>query len=106
MPYISYMYVLSCETYAKVLDQRRTKLDAKGVKCLILGYCKGTKVYRLICLETKKIIKNQDVVFFKDKMHLEDCPRGRVDEAPMIKVNISFILDVEDLDTSGNVLEQ
>ena len=39
----------------------------------------GTKAYWLICLETKKIIKSSDVVFLKDKTHLEDGPSGRVE---------------------------
>ena len=71
---------VGCVAYAKVPDQSRTKLDAKGLKCLFLGYCEGTKAYRLICLETKKIIKSPDVVFFEDKTHLEDCPSGSIDE--------------------------
>ena len=29
----------------------------KGTKCVFLGYYKGMKAYRLICLETNKIIK-------------------------------------------------
>ena len=52
----------------------RTSSDANDVKCLFLGYCEGIKAYRLICLETKKIIKNPDVMYFKDKTHLEDYP--------------------------------
>ena len=62
-----HMRMFICVTYAKVLDQRQSKLDAKAVKCLFLGYCEGTKAYRYICLETKKIIKSPDVVFFKTK---------------------------------------
>ena len=89
MPHVSHMRVFGCVAYAKVPDQRRTKLDAKGVKCLFLGYCEGTKAYRLICLETKEIIKSPDVVFFEDKTHLEDCPSGSIDVEPAVKVDIS-----------------
>jgi hypothetical protein len=105
MPHVLHMRVFGCVAYAKVPDQRRKKLDAKGVKCLFLGYCEGTKAYRLICLETKKIIKSLDVVFFEDKTHLEDCPSGSIDEAPAIKVDISPKSEVEELDASGDVSE-
>ena len=46
------------------------------------------------------------MVFFKDKTHLEDCPNGRIDEAPAVKVDLSPKSDAEDLDSSSMVLEQ
>lgn len=61
---------LTCFNYVwlfglcKGVGSKANELDVKGVKCLVLGYYKGTKVYRLICLMTKKIIKSLDVVFF------------------------------------------
>jgi hypothetical protein len=102
MPHVSHMRVFGCEAYAKVPDQMRTKLDAKGVKCLFLGYCEGTKAYRLICLETKKIIKSSDMVFFKDKTHLEDCPSGRVEEQSAVNVDISAKSDEDEMKANGN----
>jgi hypothetical protein len=33
--------------------------------CVFLGYYKGTKAYRLMCVETKRIIKSTDVVFIE-----------------------------------------
>ena len=35
-------------------------------KCLFLGFCEGTKAYRLMFLQTKKIIKYRDVKFLED----------------------------------------
>jgi hypothetical protein len=75
-PHVSHLRVFGCIAYAKVPDEKRTKLDAKATKCLMLGYCEGTKAYRLICLETQKIIKSPDVTFFEDKKALEECPSG------------------------------
>ena len=50
------MRVFGCIAYAKIPYASRTKLEPKSVKCLFLGYCEGTKAYKLICLESKKII--------------------------------------------------
>ncbi len=36
-----------------------------------LGYCEGTKAYRLMCLETKRIIKSRDVVFLEGTQEVE-----------------------------------
>ena len=84
----------------------RIKVGRRGVKCLFLEYCEDTKAYRLTCLEIKKIIKNMNAVFLKDKTHLEDSPSGRVDEAPAVKVDIFPKLDMEYLNASSNVAEQ
>jgi hypothetical protein len=55
-PSVAHIRVFGCIAYAKIPDASRTKLEAKSVKCLFLGYCEGSKAYRLICLESKKII--------------------------------------------------
>lgn len=65
-PWITHMRVFRCIAYAMVPDEKRGKFDTKGTKCLFLGYFEGTKVYRLMCIETKKIIENRDVVFMDD----------------------------------------
>ncbi len=33
--------------------------------CMFLGYYESTKAYRLMCLETKRIIKSRDVMFIE-----------------------------------------
>jgi hypothetical protein len=33
--------------------------------CVFLAYYEGTKAYRLMCVETKRIIKSKDVMFIK-----------------------------------------
>ena len=91
--------------YVRVRDQRQTKLDAKSIRCLFLGYSKGTEVYWLICLETKKIVKSLDIVFFEDKTYLEDCSNGRFNRAPTVSVDISPKSNMEELETNGKLLE-
>ena len=70
-----------------MVDAKRGKLDAKGTKCLFLGYCEGTKAYRLMCIETRKIIKSRDVVFDEESTSvgdgLEMSPSGS-SEAPLL----------------------
>jgi hypothetical protein len=62
--------MFGCLAYAMVPDEKRGKLDAKDTKCLFLGYCEGTKAYRLMCLQTKKIIKCKDAEFLEDSTNI------------------------------------
>jgi hypothetical protein len=88
-PCISHMRVFGCIAYAMVPDEKRGKLDAKGTKCLFLGYCEGTKAYRLMCVQSKKIIKCRDVEFMEDSTSvgndLEMHPSGR-NEIPNVVI--------------------
>ena len=89
-PCISHLRVFGCIAYAMVGDEKRGKLDAKGTKCLFLGYCVGTKAYRLMDVETKKIIKSRDVVFIEDaSSDLELCPSGRREASIVVGVDTS-----------------
>ena len=92
-PCISHMRVFGCVAYAKVPDAKRGKLDAKGTKCLFLGYCEGTKAYRLMCLETKKIIRSRNVVFVEDStsvgQSLEMSPSGSNEMPSLVLVDES-----------------
>ena len=56
-PSVAHMCVFENLAYAMILNEKKGKLDAKEIKCMFLGYCEGTKAYRLMCLKTKKIIK-------------------------------------------------
>lgn len=92
-PCIAHMRVFGCIAYAMVPDAKRGKLDAKGTKCLFLGYCEGTKAYRLMCVETKKIIRSRDVVFVEDSTSvghgLEMSPSGSSEAPSLVLVDES-----------------
>jgi hypothetical protein len=64
-PDVSHLRVFGCKTFAHVPDEKRTKLESKSMPCVFLGYYEGTKAYRLVCLETKRIIKSRDVMFIE-----------------------------------------
>jgi hypothetical protein len=64
-PNVSHLKVFGCKPFAHVLDEKRTKLESKSMPCVFLGYYEGTKVYRLMCVKTKRIIKSRDVVFIE-----------------------------------------
>ncbi|GKV27140.1 hypothetical protein SLEP1_g36344 [Rubroshorea leprosula] len=62
-PAVDYFRIFGCITYAHVLDQKRSKLDDKGEKCIFLSVSDQSKAYRLYNPLTKKVIISRDVVF-------------------------------------------
>ncbi len=96
------MRVFGCIAYAMVPNEKRGKLDEKGTKCLFLGYCEGTKAYRLMCVQSKKIIKCRDVEFMEDSTNvgndLEMRPSGRNETPNVVIVDTSSKLPCVDDD--------
>ncbi len=62
---VSHLRVFGYKAFAHVPDEKRTKLESKSMPCVFLGYDKGTKAYRLMCVETKRIVKSRNVVFIE-----------------------------------------
>ena len=72
-----------------MFNEQRGKFDTKGIVCLFLGYYEGTKAYRLMCLQTKKIIKNRDVLIIEDDTSVGNTLKIRANgrnEGPMAVV--------------------
>ena len=96
------MRVFNCITYAKVPNEKRTKLDAKGIKCLFVRSCEDTKSYRLTCLESQKIIKSPNVVFFEDKRLLEEGSSRNIGQEAL-EVDHSSKSDYDDEEENSEV---
>jgi len=58
-PDASHLRVFGYKAFAHVPDEKMTKLESKSMPCVFLEYYEGTKTYRLMCVETKRIIKNR-----------------------------------------------
>lgn len=66
-PSVDHFRVFGCVSYAHVPDNKRTKLDDKSVRCVLLGVSEESKAYMLYDPITRKIIISRDVVFGEDK---------------------------------------
>ncbi|KAL4304589.1 hypothetical protein GQ457_10G001630 [Hibiscus cannabinus] len=62
-PNFDNLRVFGCLTYASVLPKPKTKLHARTVRCMFIGFPKNMKGYRLFNLETREIFVSRDVVF-------------------------------------------
>jgi hypothetical protein len=66
-PSVAHFRVFGCISYAHIPDNKRTKLDDKSLKCVLLGVSEGAKAYRLYDPETQRIIVSRDVVFKEEE---------------------------------------
>src|SRR6184192_1208874 len=60
---IAHLRPFGCKAYAHIPAQNRSKLHAKTVKCLLVGYSTKSKAYRLYDPAKGSIIITCDVVF-------------------------------------------
>ena len=62
-PRISHLIVFGSLAFVWIPDASHTKLDAKSQKLLLAGYSNLHKAYRLIDVETSRLLYSRDVVF-------------------------------------------
>ncbi|CAL9016699.1 unnamed protein product [Prunus brigantina] len=65
-PAVDHFRVFGCVSHVHVSDCKRTKLDDKSVRCVLLGVSEESKAYRLYNPVSQKIIISRDVVFEED----------------------------------------
>ena len=63
----SHLRTFGCKAFAHL---KQSKLDARAVRCVMLGYQSGVKGYRLWCIEQgrQKVMLTRDVVFIENEM--------------------------------------
>lgn len=66
-PRVDHFRVFGCIAHVHIPDAKRTKLDDKSCKCVLLGVSEESKAYRLYNPISQKIIVSRDVVFEEDE---------------------------------------
>ncbi|GKB08822.1 retrovirus-related pol polyprotein from transposon TNT 1-94 [Tanacetum coccineum] len=76
-PNLDYLRVWGCLAYYRTPEPKRSKLEARGIKSVFVGYAKNSKAYRLLDENSGVIIKSKDVEFFEDKFSKDvESPRA------------------------------
>ncbi|PWA42899.1 Copia-like retrotransposon [Artemisia annua] len=103
-PNLDYVRVWGCVAYYRTPDPKRSKLGARGIRSIFVGYAKNSKAYRLLDERTGVIIESRDVDFFEDKFskdvensHMElvptPCEAMSSRDAPLWKEAINDEMD-------------
>src|ERR1700759_1831883 len=62
-PSLAHLQVFGSKAYSFIPTERRSKLDAKSLKTIFVGYADDSKAYRLYDPTSQKVIKSRDVHF-------------------------------------------
>jgi adenylate kinase family enzyme len=70
-----HLRVFGSTYYALILKEKINKLDARGHKCVLLGYSNTTKAYHIYDEVNKKLILSIDVIFLESSMNEKNIER-------------------------------
>jgi hypothetical protein len=70
--------------------------------CVFLGYCEETKTYCLMCVKTKRIIKNRDVMFLEGTKEIEGVHDNRPLSKQVEHVVVDEIMNDDELVKDAN----
>ncbi|CCO30980.1 Retrovirus-related Pol polyprotein from transposon TNT 1-94 Includes: RecName: Full=Protease [Rhizoctonia solani AG-1 IB] len=62
-PDVSRLRIFGCKAWARIPENKRSKLQARSIECRYLGYAPNRKAHILVDHATGKIITSRDVVF-------------------------------------------
>ncbi|GKF05058.1 retrovirus-related pol polyprotein from transposon TNT 1-94 [Tanacetum coccineum] len=66
---LAHLRVFGCDSYVKVKDVARDKLDAKSVKCTFIGYGSDEMGYRFWDSKSHKVVRSRDATFNEDSLY-------------------------------------
>ena len=90
-PNLSHLRVFGCAAYSLILNAERRKLDKKTQRMCFICYSKNPKGYRLIDLNTNKVVTRRDVAFNES-----DFRHFKGTDAEGISFSIESLIDCEE----------
>ena len=60
-PFVNHLKIFGSICYYHVPEPKRSKLDSRAQKGILIGYGTSTKGYRIFCLQTNKVVLNRNV---------------------------------------------
>ncbi|KAJ9562187.1 LOW QUALITY PROTEIN: hypothetical protein OSB04_007347 [Centaurea solstitialis] len=66
-PNLNHLKVWGCVAYYRTPDPKRSKLGARAIKSVFVGYAHNSTTYRLLDNDSGVIVESRDVDFFEDK---------------------------------------
>ena len=97
-PKLNFLKTFGCKALVHIPNEKRSKFDNRSKVYYFVGYSQNSKGYRLVDLESKKVVVSRDVNFFEnifpltniDENNLEDLITNETDKVDdYIELNLS-----------------
>ncbi|KAG6470018.1 hypothetical protein ZIOFF_070958 [Zingiber officinale] len=96
-PNVKHFRVFGSHCYVHLQDSQRSKLDAKAVKCVFVGYDERRKGWRSLDPTTNKCVMSRNAIFDEiSSYHFEEPPR---EETDMVTLPLSLFPENSSLET-------
>ncbi|KAG6503175.1 hypothetical protein ZIOFF_035486 [Zingiber officinale] len=66
-PKVDHLRIFGSLAYAKVQEEKQTKLEDKSQKCILLSYCKNANGYKCYNSITQKLVVSKDLEFDEEQ---------------------------------------
>jgi hypothetical protein len=60
---VSHLRIFGSKAFAHIPKEDRRNLDAKEIKCILIGYCIEYKAYKMFYPNNHKVFASRDVLF-------------------------------------------
>jgi transposase InsO family protein len=102
-PLLTNLKVFGCHAYVTVPKEKRTKFDARSVRCRFLGYSEHEKAYRFEELESGRVLVSRDAQFMEDVF---DGGRRSYDQEVVVELQDEEVTDQDSSQSDDNNEEE
>jgi len=89
---MSHLRTFGCDAYVHIPKKKRSKLDVKNQKCILVGYNDNhVKAYRLYNPFSKIVIINKDVIFHEESQLQNIKERKLTNKGQLTSIRIKNI---------------
>lgn len=94
-PNLSHIRIFGSRTFVHIPDARRTKLEAKCIEGVLVGFCENTKAYRIYIPSQRRVVVSRDVIIDESIGYTGEIVNSKVTDSLVVSECDPFIQQVQ-----------